>query len=172
MLCLGCHCQGMEDKQYVEQKTVTWLAAGFIKGVGVQLLLCATETLVWILIGSPTGTRCIDCCVFSLWLPLSGCLCAVLCVHLCGYCEPLQALMMFAEWKASCEAFPNHMLIKMPSLQWHRPLTFWTLPLVFFDYLYYMTCEHQVLPLEWTSSAKTPVIYLFASDLKCHTNVN
>ncbi|KAI3357106.1 hypothetical protein L3Q82_015577 [Scortum barcoo] len=30
-----CHCQGMEDKQYVEQKAVTWLAAVFIKGVGV-----------------------------------------------------------------------------------------------------------------------------------------
>lgn len=56
----------MADKQYVAQKTVTWLEAGFIKGVGVQLLLCAAETLAWILIGSPTHTCRIDCCVFFL----------------------------------------------------------------------------------------------------------
>lgn len=44
----------MEDKQNVEQKTELWQAAGFVKGVGVQLLLCATESVVWVLIGSPT----------------------------------------------------------------------------------------------------------------------
>lgn len=43
----------MEEKQYAEQKVGTWLAAaGFIKGVSVQPLLGATETLVWVLIGS------------------------------------------------------------------------------------------------------------------------
>lgn len=43
----------MEEKQYVEQKVGTRLAAaGFIKGVSVQPLLGATETLVWVLIGS------------------------------------------------------------------------------------------------------------------------
>lgn len=43
----------MEDKQNVEQKAELWRVAGFIKGVGVQLLLCATESLVCVLIGSP-----------------------------------------------------------------------------------------------------------------------
>lgn len=33
----GGRRRGAEDKRYVEQKTVTWLAAGFIRKVGVQL---------------------------------------------------------------------------------------------------------------------------------------
>lgn len=45
----------MEDKQYVEQKAVTEVVAGFIKRDGVELLLCATEDFIWVLIGSPTG---------------------------------------------------------------------------------------------------------------------
>ncbi len=148
------------DPQYVEQKVVTWLAAGFIKGVGVQLLLCAAETLVWILIGSPTGTCCIDCCVFFLWLSLSGCLCVAVCslfvclfvcvcAHLHSYRGLLQALMMFAEWKASSEALPNHMLIKIPTLQWLYPLNLWSPPLVLLSLTTYITWHVNTESSHW-----------------------
>lgn len=74
----------MEDEYCVVVDAMTWLGAGFIKGASVQRLLCATETLVCVLIGSATGTRCIDCCVFFL----------VCCVVVVG---PRRLLMMFAE---------------------------------------------------------------------------
>lgn len=106
-------------------------------------------------------------CVF-LWLPLSACLCVAVCSFV--IVSPW-ALMMFAEWKASCEAFPNHVLIKMPFLQRHHPLTF---PLVLVTWLL-------ILHDMWASSPptggdkilkETSYIVVFVSDLKCHTNVN
>lgn len=166
----------MEGKQRVVQRSVTWLAAWFIKGAAVWHLLCAIETLVWILIGSPTGTRAIDHCVFFLWLSSSGFFFVYrlhcVCVYLHGCRGPLQALMMFARWRASCEYFPNHMLIKMSSLQFsYRPpqLPSSSLHLSFPDDFH---------DTRWTHSCSTAVDLtnrsssLFGSDLKCHTNVN
>lgn len=77
----------MEDKQYEEQKTVTWLAAGFMKDVRVQLLLCATEHLVWILIGSPTGSlHAVLLCVFPVtYVKLFVCCCVQFCVCICKH---------------------------------------------------------------------------------------
>ena len=142
---------------------MTWVAGGLIKGVGVRLLLCAKETLVWILIGSLTGTCRIDCCVFSpvtslKWLVLCGSV-DIVCVFVCSCCGPLQALMMFAEWKASCDTL--HHLIKTPALQWHQSWNIPPHPLDFYVSLAWRAQRHQFL-----------FFFLFVSDLKCHTNVN
>lgn len=77
------------DGRYVEQKAVMRLVSGFIKGAGVRFSF-VPPTLVWILIGLPTGKGCMDCCVFLLWLTpgvqVAACV-AVCClfVHLCVY---------------------------------------------------------------------------------------
>lgn len=94
-----------------------WLTTGFIKGVGLQLLLCATETLVWNLIGSDRfmvyGFLCVFLVTSFKWLFACDCVWFVCMCMLDGYCRLLQALMIFAE----CEALSIHMLIKIATLQ-------------------------------------------------------
>lgn len=154
------------DGRYVEQKAVIWLVAGFIKGVGVRFSF-VLPTLVWILIGLPTGKGCIDCCVFFLWRPSNGCVCVAVCclfVHLCVYlhgcCRSLQAGIIFAAWKASQELSPITCSLKCPlynnTISSVYEPCLW---LRFLDYLHSMTSKLRALPLVWTSSSKRNQLY-------------